>query len=516
MTVTRDDRATPVLDLRLVPFAAAAWVGTAVALLAGAASAVVLAAIAFACAAAATVRRLRSRTLTPWRVLFGASAIFLMCFAGAAAARVHVAHTGLLAELAQSRASATVTVVLTDDPKPLKSNPRQMMILARGVEVHTPTGTRPVDGAVTIFAGAEQYRALIPGQHVTVHARLGVPDRAGMTVAVLRPIGPPTAVSEAPRYQRWAAHLRVRLADAAAQALSPDAAGLLPGLVVGDTSAQLPQTRNDFFASGLAHLTAVSGANVSIVLGAVLLVVRAVGVGPKVGAVLAGFALIAFVIVARPSPSVVRAAAMGSVTLLALVVGRRRQALPALGASVIVLLALWPELAVDFGFALSVAATAALIVLAPVWVQWLRDRGWPRTAAEIVSVSAAACVVTAPLVAAMTGTVSVVSVAANIAVAPVVAAATVIGVVGALAALLHVGLGAVVLTVAAPPLWWIVEVARRCASLPGASVTVPGGLAGAAVVMVLVAFCAFGWWQRRSPASVCAAALAVLTVFRML
>ena len=76
-----------------------------------------------------------------------------------------------------------------------------------------------------------------------------------------------------------------------------------------------------------------------------------------------------------------------------------------------------PELAVDVGFALSVSATAALVVIAPVWSRRLVGRGWPKPLADAVSVAVAAQLVTAPLVAGMSGTFSIVSVAANLAVA---------------------------------------------------------------------------------------------------
>ena len=85
------------------------------------------------------------------------------------------------------------------------------------------------------------------------------------------------------------------------------------------------------------------------------------------GAVLAAVALaalvmVAFVVVVQPTASVLRAAVMGAITVLAVVSARRRQAIPALAATVIALLALAPQLAVDIGFALSVSATAALML----------------------------------------------------------------------------------------------------------------------------------------------------------
>ena len=118
---------------------------------------------------------------------------------------------------------------------------------------------------------------------------------------------------------------------------------------------------------------------------------------------------------------------MGAIALVAVVSHRRRQAIPALSACVIVLMIGAPELAVDVGFALSVSATAALVVIAPVWSRRLVDRGWPKPLADAVSVAVAAQLVTAPLIAGMSGTFSLVSVAANLAVAVVVPPITVIG-----------------------------------------------------------------------------------------
>ena len=93
------------------------------------------------------------------------------------------------------------------------------------------------------------------------------------------------------------------------------------------------QTTAEFRTAGLTHLTAVSGANVTIVCGAVLLTAGLVG--PRAAVVLAAFALLAFVVVVQPSASVLRAAVMGAITLLAVVSHRRRQAIPALSASVL-------------------------------------------------------------------------------------------------------------------------------------------------------------------------------------
>jgi competence protein ComEC len=138
----------------------------------------------------------------------------------------------------------------------------------------------------------------------------------------------------------------------------------------------------------MTHLNAVSGSNVAIVVGAVLLLARWSRAGPWLAAGLCGLALVGFVILVRPSPSVVRAATMGAIGLAALATGRPRAALPALAAAVTVLVLVDPELAGDAGFALSVLATGALLLLAPRW----RDgcaTGVPTGWAEALAVPAA-------------------------------------------------------------------------------------------------------------------------------
>jgi competence protein ComEC len=144
----------------------------------------------------------------------------------------------------------------------------------------------------------------------------------------------------------------------------------------------VPAVEAEFRAAGLTHLIAVSGTNVAILCGVVLGLARLGRLGPRTAVLLAGLALVGFVVLCRPSPSVLRAAVMGGVMLLALVLGRRRSAVPALCGAVLVLLLVDPSLGNDPGFALSVLATGALVLLAPGWSAALRrygvQRGSPR------------------------------------------------------------------------------------------------------------------------------------------
>src|SRR6201999_391695 len=146
-----------------------------------------------------------------------------------------------------------------------------------------------------------------------------------------------------------------------------------------------------------------------------------------------GLAVVGFVILAGPEPSVLRAAVMGGLALLALVLGRERSLLPALAWSVVVLVPIDPSLGLSAGFALSVLATGALVLVAPKWASWLRGRGVPPGIAEAVAAPLAAHLVTAPVIAGLSGEVSVVAVVANLVAEPVVAPATVIGVLATVA-----------------------------------------------------------------------------------
>src|SRR5204863_6054041 len=134
------------------------------------------------------------------------------------------------------------------------------------------------------------------------------------------------------------------------------------------------------------------------------------------------------------------------------------------------------------GFTLSVLATAGLIVLAPRWTERLRGRGLPRGAAEALAVSAAACVVTAPVIAALGGSVSIVAIPANLLAAPAVPPATVLGVLAAVLSTVWAGGAHALAWLAAVPAAWIVTVAEHGAAVPAAAVPWPGGPAGGAIL----------------------------------
>ncbi|MEV6243935.1 ComEC/Rec2 family competence protein [Lentzea sp. NPDC051838] len=379
--------------------------------------------------------------------------------------------------------STTLTAELTTRPKGIRA--AGFGGHQAGVDHVVITAT--ANGAhLVLLAPADKWRNLLPGQKVTAKGTLAPPRGGDLTSALLRVRGPPIDPRPAPPWQRWADHLRDGLRDASA-VLGDEEAGLLPALVVGDTDNMVPRIVDEFRTAGLSHLLAVSGANLAIVCGAVYLLAKRLRAGPRAAAAAAMAALVGFVVLAGPEPSVLRAAVMGAVTLLALVLGRSRSTLPSLAAAVIFLVFVDPALGGDPGFALSVVATAALVLVAPKWSKALKARGVPNGLAEAVVVPTAASLATAPLVAGLSGQVSLVSIVANLVAGPVVAPATVLGVAAAAIAPLHRPAAELVVHVAGPAVTWLIQVGRQAAAVPGASVGWPGGWLGAIALTGAVA-----------------------------
>ncbi|GFH65857.1 hypothetical protein Srut_23710 [Streptomyces rutgersensis] len=461
----------------------------------------------------------------PRRTRLCVAAALLCAAAGAASAGLHGAdhHRGPVPELAERRARVTAEVEVTGDARPVRQpggtagdesgRPPSLLIDGRIVEVAAAGGgavrTRtPVLLIVPVpdRADGDRWRELLPTTRLRLAGRLVPPlDAGGPNAAVLRPTraGPPEVTGGPSRLQRFAGKLRAGL-RAASDGLEPDARALLPALVVGDTGRVPDDLREAFRATDLTHLMAVSGSNLTIVL-ALLIgppgrahraerggLAPLMGLGLRTTAVAGGALTLAFVIVCRPEPSVVRAAACGAVTLLAVATGRRRSLVPALAAAVL-LLSLWdPWLARGHGFLLSVLATGALLLLAPRWSEALRRRGVPARIAEAVAAAAAAQAVCAPVVAVLSARVGLVAVPCNLLAEFAVAPATVLGFAALALAPLLPGAAELVATGAGWPAGWIAEVARTGAALPGAGFDWPGGwgggllLAGVTVAVVLV------------------------------
>ena len=279
--------------------------------------------------------------------------------------------------LAAAGAERTVQLRVAQDPRPLAgSGPGGQVRVIVPAELTGVGAGRGVamSGRVLVFGAAADWAGTLPGTVVRVDVRFAPATGDGLLVALLDARVKPVAVAPAPWWQRWAGSVR-RSLQRACQGLPDQVRGLLPGLVDGDTSGLDPVLADQFKVAGLTHLVAVSGTNCAILIGAVLLLLRRLNAGPWFCGPAAAIVVAAFVIVARPSPSVLRAAVMAGIAIAALMAGRPRSGIPVLAAAVLILLVHDPSLAADAGFAMSVLATGALLLVAPRWANALRKPG---------------------------------------------------------------------------------------------------------------------------------------------
>ncbi|MFE7892051.1 ComEC/Rec2 family competence protein [Streptomyces sp. NPDC057412] len=358
----------------------------------------------------------------------------------------------------------------------------------------------PSRGTGTAEDRPSPWLALLPSTRVRVTARVVPPSESGDIAAVLRVREPavPEVVGEPSAAQRLAGRLRAGLREAT-DGLPADARALLPGLVVGDTARITPVLDQAFKETDLAHTLAVSGSNLTIIL--VLLVgppglaqrAERRGLAPRLGlplrttALLGGALTLGFVVVCRPDPSVLRAAACGAVTLLALATGRRRSLIPALATAVLLLVLYDPWLSRSYGFLLSVLATGALLTLAPRWSAALRRRRVPPRLAEALAAAAAAQALCAPVVVVLSARVSLVAVPCNLLAEFAIAPATVLGFAALAMAPWAMPVAKALAWCAGWPAGWIADVARTGAALPGAGVDWPGSWTGAALLALATA-----------------------------
>src|SRR5690606_25981930 len=164
-----------------------------------------------------------------------------------------------------------------------------------------------------------------------------------------------------------------------------------------------------------------SGAHFSILAVIVLAATASVPRLARIAAV--AVVMVAFVLLVRPEPSVLRAAAMGVVGLMAMLLRRPAQAIPALATAVVLLLVIDPWLAREYGFVLSVLATAGLVVLSGPVARRLSGP-LPEWLAMAVAVPLAAQAVCGPVVVLLDPRVTLLAVPANLLAVPAVVPAT--------------------------------------------------------------------------------------------
>lgn len=401
--------------------------------------------------------------------------------------RVTATSAGPVPELAQDGAVVDVVLTLRSDPAVRQGRFADFVVVEAGIEQITGRGASTrVDSPVLVIADLA-WSDLRLGERVRAVGALSPATDTEMS-AVFLPSRIEQVVAAPAWWWRASTVMRNGVAEGVATT-GPDAQALVPALVDGDDSGIPTDLADDFRTCGLTHLLAVSGTNLTLVVGFLLLVSRWCGVRGYAAIAVGLLGTAGFVLLARPEPSVLRAAAMGLVALAGLGAGGRRRGVRALSLAVLVLVLVDPWLSRSVGFVLSVVATAGILMLAPRWSAAL-GRWLPAPLADALAVPMAAQVACTPVVAAFSGQVSVVAVGANLLAAPAVGPATVLGLLAGAITLLWTGAGHLVGHAAGAMAWWIAAVARQGARLPGASTEWDSGAVGiVALVAICVAFC---------------------------
>ncbi|PKQ26432.1 MAG: hypothetical protein CVT64_04960 [Actinobacteria bacterium HGW-Actinobacteria-4] len=339
---------------------------------------------------------------------------------------------------------------------------------------------RQTRATITVIAGPEWGR-LTFGERVVALVDLRA-TRPGRDAAVAWG-GEIVHTGTGTRADEAIAQLRRGLRDATAH-LPPQVRGLTRGMVIGDTSDMPPEQIDAMRVTSLAHLTAVSGAHFAIVLMATFGLMRRWRWPRRLRAVLAGVVMAGFAALVFPEPSVLRALAMSVAVCAAVWWGRPAHALPALAAGVIALLVLDPFLALSYGFALSVAAVAAIVVWAPTLAERLQRWVTPALA-KVISIPLAAQVACAPILVLINPGIGVYGVAANLVAVAFAVPVTLMGMLAVLTAIVSAPVAAAVASAAGLAAWPIAWVSLVLAEAPGSWITWPGGVAGALSLAVV-------------------------------
>ncbi|MCW2840727.1 MAG: competence protein ComEC, partial [Aeromicrobium sp.] len=382
-------------DRRMVPAALAAW-GVAALLV----TTTSLASTVTSCVATGIAALLWNRRFGRPLLL---AAVCVAAIAASCAWRLATVEQSPLVPLAQAHRLVTLEAEVAGDARPFTHLGHESSVVEVTVRrvVTTERDVRLRSRATAFLDGRAD--DLVVGRRVVLKGRLSPSTESdeAATIDVVRRGG----AEQATWWWEGSEHVREGVRHAVSH-LADEPRALVPALVDGDDTRIADDVHEDFRRSGLTHLLAVSGTNLTIVLAVTMALARAAGMRRGwLWAVGAG-SIIAFVLLARPEPSVVRAAAMGAVGVAAVGFGARG-GLRTLCWAVVGLLFLDPWLARSAGFVLSVCATAGILLVAPVFTR--RLEGWlPRWCALAVAVPLAAQLACTPAVAALSGEVSLV------------------------------------------------------------------------------------------------------------
>ncbi len=277
--------------------------------------------------------------------------------------------------------------------------------------------------------------------------------------------------------------------------ISKEAKALVAGLAIGDTSTLPPVLGHQLKKLSLTHLNAVSGANCAIVVGAVFWLLGFVTRRRFLRVAIAMAALVGYVELVGGGSSVVRAAVMAAIVLALL--DRGVWPIAALSMTVLCMLLYDPNYASDIGFALSVFATAGILILAPALTERFALK-LPKALAIALAVTVSAQLWCMPVLLDLQGGVPTYAVFANLLAEPVVGVITILGITAAVIAVPLPWLASLLTSLASIAAQWIVAVANRLSQFPAVTLSWHTGVIGMTLLVIAATLWVLGRHKRLS------------------
>ena len=360
-------------------------------------------------------------------------------------------------------------------------------------------------GGGKVLVQLNQYDRYLPGDRLVVEGKLEAPGgaaaagyraylaRQGISATIYRPAVRQSETGAA-SMSRWLTSQRLKFDRALSRSLPEPESSLAAGIAFGRDDGLSAETSEEFNRSGLRHLVAVSGSNVTLVA-ALMYLIAVPAIGRRWAWIPAGLAIAGYLGAAGLAPSVIRAGLMALTFLVGSVLGRPQSGMPALFAAVILMTGISPGLATDPGFLLSATATAGIIAFYSRihgLVRGLGARRWrvplPDWACQAAALTLASTLATTPILWVTFGRVSLISPIANLVVEPVFVLAFWASLATAAAGRVHTEFGILAGDLAFYPLRFIGWCAATFGNAPGSAVEVPraGASLALAVYAVLV------------------------------
>ncbi|MGP5252610.1 ComEC/Rec2 family competence protein [Brachybacterium alimentarium] len=494
-------------DLRLLPAAACIWALAVLGVAAGAAAAV--AAGALLISLALTVIVLAGHG--PRQALFAHVGIVVL--AGVLLFPALLRHGDAAQTLEDAAAEGVVvelTVIAGGDPSPPASGPAWsqggLQVMARTERGPARLGreqvTLPASLPLLVRAQGEAAPGLARARDGDPIRIRGVLRTSGSLVVLSAFEATPLHGSGPGAWAQTARHALRQQARAATDHLPADEAALVRGMTSGDTTGLSEESEEIMRRAGISHLVAVSGANIALVLAAVLGPLLLAGVRRRPRIVIAGTVVAGYVWLVGDEPSVQRAATMAVPLLAARFAGVRASPVAVLALTVALWSVLDPVTAASVGFLLSALATAAILIAAPPLASAIAEASGQRLGeglSLVIAVPLVAQLACTPLLILLTPEISLWAVPVNMLVGPLVGPSTVVGLLALVVGTLWPAAARLLDTVAAGGAHLVLLIARTADALPGSRITVPAGATGVLLAIAAILALTIAIAARRAP-----------------